>query len=768
MITNLKGAANGPLAKMLAGLPDAREHDGGWRAKCPAHDDDRPSLSVREGDDGRALIHCHAGCTVEAVVEALGLRMSDLFNKGSANSSNPGSNGSANGDNTNANSDSARTTKKKKRKKGRAFSGRQFALSFLDRLLKKEGYARTKTFYYHDQAGDIAAAVARFERVALAGAPVDKTFRPIHKEGQRWFIGDPPGPWPLYRLGDLGEAQRVYVCEGEKAADTVRALGLAATTSAHGAKSAGKTDWTPLRGKEVVLVPDFDEAGAGYAVEVAGILLNLGCGVKVIDLGFPGRVAGADAFDWDAHWKAEGKDKAGRVAELERLTAAAKVIEKAEEVGAQLGRPKAAAEAFPIPEPAAWPDPPAAEAFHGLPGRIVRLIEPASEADPAALLAQTLVMFGSVVGRGPYFLVEADRHHANEYLILTGRTSKARKGTSWGRVYGLFHAVDEAWAKNCQQTGLSSGEGLIWAVRDPGVVQEGTEDGGGGKQKRAKVDPGVTDKRLLVFEAEFASVLRQTERSGNTLSTIVRAAWDRGDLQSLTKNSPARATGAHVSMVGHVTAHEFRRLLTQSSIANGFGNRFLICCCRRSKLLPNGGKVDGTAWAELRTELTEAVNFARGVGLVTRDAQADALWNAVYPALSEGGIGLAADMAGRAEAHVTRLALLYALMDRSAVVRLEHLEAALALWVYADRSIKYVFGNHLGDSTADAILQLLKGAPGGLTRTDISNAFGRNLSVGHLTRALGLLLEQRLVRLVRRVTEPSGGRPVERWFATEE
>jgi hypothetical protein len=70
-----------------------------------------------------------------------------------------------------------------------------------------------------------------------------------------------------------------------------------------------------------------------------------------------------------------------------------------------------------------------------------------------------------------------------------------------------------------------------------------------------------------VYEPEFANVLKHTERQGNTLSVILRQAWDgTGAIRALTKNSPARATGAHVSMIGHITAEELRRYLTQARL----------------------------------------------------------------------------------------------------------------------------------------------------------------------------------------------------------
>jgi hypothetical protein len=410
-----------------------------------------------------------------------------------------------------------------------------------------------------------------------------------------------------------------------------------------------------------------------------------------------------------------------------------------------------------------WPSPPGEEAYHGLAGVIVKAIEPASEADPVALLVQMLVQFGNIIGRSAYFQVEGDRHHGNEFVVLVGRTSKARKGTSWGRVHRLFRDAEEVWAAERVQSGLSSGEGLIWSVRDPIQKRERVKERGEPvRYEEVEADPGVVDKRLLVYEAEFANVLRQTERQGNTLSTVLRQAWDGADLSTLTKNSPARATGAHVSLVGHVTAEELRRYLTATESANGFGNRHLWVCTDRSKLLPDGGRVDPAVLAELVGEVVESLTFAGTAGEMHLDDEARAVWHEVYGPLSEGRPGLAGALLGRAEAHVRRLALLYALLDRSAVIRAPHLLAALALWDYCERSVLFIFGDTLGDPVADELLRLLRACPNGLTRTDIRDYFQRNASADRIGRALGVLLQHGLARCERQET---GGRPTERWFA---
>jgi hypothetical protein len=186
------------------------------------------------------------------------------------------------------------------------------------------------------------------------------------------------------------------------------------------------------------------------------------------------------------------------------------------------------------------------DAYQGLPGHIVTEIEPHTEADPVALLISLLSAFGNACGRGALFRVGADQHHLKINAALVGETSKGRKGMSWGFIRDLMHAVDRYWAEERIENGLSSGEGLIYQVRDKrmGVSKAGDS---------VVEDPGANDKRLFVLEGEFAGALKVATREGNTLSAIIRTAWDAGKLSTLTKNSPMKATDSHVSIVGHVT-----------------------------------------------------------------------------------------------------------------------------------------------------------------------------------------------------------------------
>lgn len=266
----------------------------------------------------------------------------------------------------------------------------------------------------------------------------------------------------------------------------------------------------------------------------------------------------------------------------------------------------------------------------------------------------------------------------------------------------------------------------------------------------------------MVVEPEFARTLRVMSRDGSTLSSIIRELWDMGNVRSLTKNSPAKTTEAHVSIVGHITKDELLRHLDDTEAGNGFGNRFLWTCVRRSKCLPEGGQLHQENFSPFIRRLGEAVAFSRTVGQMTRDEETRKMWAEVYPRLSEGGTGLFGAITSRGEAQVTRLSCLYALLDLSAVVKAEALKAALALWQYCEASARYIFGENLGHPLADAILRALRATPEGMTRTDVQNFFGRNRKGSQIDQALGFLYERGLVG---KKSERTEGRPAERWFA---
>jgi hypothetical protein len=244
---------------------------------------------------------CHAGCEVSAVLAAIGLKMSDLF---------PSKDGTApirNG---------------QPKPSGPTFPTANDAVASLERQHGK----RSAIWTYHDANGKPVALVIRWDK------PGGKEIRPVSLHADGWRIAAMPGQRPLYRLPELAAAKRVIGCEGEKAADAARALGFVATTSAGGAQAASKTDWSPLAGKEVWLLPDNDAPGRKYGDNVAGILAKLTPApvVRVLNLAdhTPGLPDGGDLADVlaDEHWcglpLGDAADRVDLAALIEQLTEA--------------------------------------------------------------------------------------------------------------------------------------------------------------------------------------------------------------------------------------------------------------------------------------------------------------------------------------------------------------------------------------------------------------------------------------------------------------
>ena len=394
-----------------------------------------------------------------------------------------------------------------------------------------------------------------------------------------------------------------------------------------------------------------------------------------------------------------------------------------------------------------WPPAPAEAAFHGPAGELVIRTEPHTEADPMALLAQFLVAFGVAAGRRAHWPIEASRHHPNEFAVLVGPSSKGRKGSAWDHVEAIIAAADPAFARAGLVSGLSSGEGLIAQVRDP--IDTSDTD-------------APADKRRLVVEAEFAQVMKVLAREGNTLSPVVRNAWDGKRLQTISRNSPLSATDAHIGIIGHITKDELLRYLAATELANGFFNRFLVIAVQRSKLLPLGGQLSGQDLDHVRRRVAGALRQVRAEAALSFTDAARERWIAAYPELSAERPGMHGAATARAEAHAARLALIYALLDASDQIDLDHLEAGLAVWTYARDSSAWIFGDSLGDPTADDIWTLAKTRPDGISRTEVRDLFSRNKKTREIDRALSALEDAG--RLTRRSHSDGHGRPSEVWI----
>jgi hypothetical protein len=386
-----------------------------------------------------------------------------------------------------------------------------------------------------------------------------------------------------------------------------------------------------------------------------------------------------------------------------------------------------------------WPKPDP-RVYHGISGRIVHLAAPHTEADPIAILVQFLAASGNMIGHSPHFAVGPTSHHLNLFACLVGPTSSGRKGTSWDIARWMLGSIDETWL-DCVKGGLTSGEGLIYHVRDD--------------------EETPIDRRMMVVETEFSRVLKAAAREQNTLSDVIRQAWDSGNLRTLSKNQPLKATNAHVSLIGHITQADLRRHMSQTDSLNGFANRFLWLAVRRSQFLPDGDTLHLIDWAEVHRHLRHVIPWAREQGKIVRDLEARDLWHEHYRRLTGGRVDTLGAILSRAEAQVMRLACLYALLDGSEAIRADHLAAALALWDFTEASARLIFGDTLRDSSAEKLIAALKASPEGLSRWDITtDVFKGHKPREEIDAILADLLTQGLICRERR---PTRGRPLEIW-----
>lgn len=400
-------------------------------------------------------------------------------------------------------------------------------------------------------------------------------------------------------------------------------------------------------------------------------------------------------------------------------------------------------------------------ALHGLAGEVVRLIEPHTEADPVALLVSFLSEVAAMLNRGPHLVLDGSYHPLLFWPVLVGQSSKSRKGTAGKRIESLLHLADECWTRGeCKGT-LSTGEGLAFAVRDPRYEEQPLKDKGRptGETVTVCVDLGVEDKRLFLVQSEFGAVLKIMAREGNSLSGVLRDAWDGLTLAPMTKANRVRATDPHIGLVAHVTKDELLRNLTDTETVNGFGNRFVWYAVRRSKELPFPSAPSDDELSALSRKIGQALCDARACGQLTLSPSSCEEWKTIYHELSADRPGMAGALLGRAEAQVMRLSGLYAVLDGHSVIDLVHLRAAMALWRYAETSTCLIFGDSLGDPVADAMLKAIR-VNGERTDSELSDLFKRHKTATELEHAKGVLVQAGLAHCL---TIETDGRPKTVW-----
>lgn len=415
------------------------------------------------------------------------------------------------------------------------------------------------------------------------------------------------------------------------------------------------------------------------------------------------------------------------------------------------------------------------EGFPGLLGEVVEVACKDSEAHPVAVAANFLAFFAASIGRGPFIQIGDAIAHCRPYSLLVGRSGKARKGTSEATVRAIFARAQHilngrngAQPLRVHTGGLSSGEGVAWAIRDP---VEKDENGKGG-------DAGVSDKRLLVIESEFANVLAQSKREGNTLSATVRNLWDGRTLEPLTKTSRTCASFPHVVVIGHITGHELREKSTDNDAANGLLNRFMILHVHRPKLVPDPQPTPVEKLEQLAVMVADAIydinmcNYkAENINEIKMSTAAKKLWKKQYANITQDRDGLAGSLMARSEVYARILASCFALLDKRTQIEPEDYEASFAWIDYWRASTEFIFraADDLGeDGLSEFDREVLKAVmrEPGISLTSIGAIWHRH-KTKEVAHSLGVLLNLAPPMIECQEVKPqNGGRAPKRYYPT--
>ncbi|MGH3517334.1 MAG: DUF3987 domain-containing protein [Haloechinothrix sp.] len=389
-------------------------------------------------------------------------------------------------------------------------------------------------------------------------------------------------------------------------------------------------------------------------------------------------------------------------------------------------------------------------------GSIVEQVEPHTEADPTAVLASLLCSAGVRLGQDPHVMAGNDPHPLLVWPLIVGRTSAGRKGTSWSSARRVLLAAEPDFMTTNVRSGLTSGEGLAAMFTEDAALPDGAQVGG-------RLPAG--DRRLLVFEPEWAAVMARMRREGNSLSATLRAAWEGGDLSTLSVKARI-APSSHIGLLAHISPHEFRGKVSASDMAGGTYNRFLPLAVARSKFLPEGGGLDPDTTAKLGASLSDrlaAGSSLTTIGFSTEGAQ---LWRRLYVEFGtdHGDHGPVEQFVSRAAPNCLRIAAIHAALDFTDNIQPDHLTAAAALVRYSIATARAVFTDTV--TPARLLAWIAEAGTAGRTRSDITATFfGGNKKAADITALLEQLADTG--RITHKTRPPAGGRgrPIDHYTA---
>jgi len=343
--------------------------------------------------------------------------------------------------------------------------------------------------------------------------------------------------------------------------------------------------------------------------------------------------------------------------------------------------------------------------LYGLVGDVARAGSEGTETNAHAIAANFMAYLSCAVGRGVYLPIGNTRHHTRLFCLHIGRSGRGRKGDAVSlvlRIDAALRATDDVFAPQVHRGGLSTREGLAALIHD------------GYRQGRHDV-PAIEDKRLWVVESEFANVLHQGRRDGNTLSAALRDCWDGIDLKPATKSNRVYASDPHVCLSGAISPSELRGLMSAREMSNGFANRFLMIWAERSRMLPFPKETPQAVVEHLASRTLEVLAFVRAARHDEREhlkmeLTPQAQWRyaqlyrgELHDGVDDGAIGA---MLERRAPMLLRLAMLMALTDLQTRIDVPHIDAAMAWIQHATASVRFVFSSAAEDTKLTQVQEL--------------------------------------------------------------
>ena len=343
--------------------------------------------------------------------------------------------------------------------------------------------------------------------------------------------------------------------------------------------------------------------------------------------------------------------------------------------------------------------------LYGLVGDVARAGSEGTETNAHAIAANFMAYLSCAVGRGVYLPIGNTRHHTRLFCLHIGRSGRGRKGDAVSlvlRIDAALRATDDVFAPQVHRGGLSTREGLAALIHD------------GYRQGRHDV-PAIEDKRLWVVESEFANVLHQGRRDGNTLSAALRDCWDGIDLKPATKSNRVYASDPHVCLSGAISPSELRGLMSAREMSNGFANRFLMIWAERSRMFPFPKETPQAVVEHLASRTLEVLAFVRAARHDEREhlkmeLTPQAQWRyaqlyrgELHDGVDDGAIGA---MLERRAPMLLRLAMLMALTDLQTRIDVPHIDAAMAWIQHATASVRFVFSSAAEDTKLTQVQEL--------------------------------------------------------------